>query len=444
MGLGGFGGGVDVVKFAHKAGAEVAVTDLKPEEKLRKALEQLKDLAGIRFRLGSHSADDFEQADIVIANPAVPDDNEFLRLARAHGKFVTSQVNIFFELCPALIVGVTGANGKSTTAALAAHLLCAGTGQSGFAFRRVWLSGNIGNAPMLEALEQIRSNDLVVLELSSFQLEQLAWIEKAPHIAVLTNLTPNHLDRHGSFENYCAVKENIFRFQRPSADEPAVSLFNGEDRIASQWFEKYKGQPGRVCIRFFADDVPKRVRDKFNLPGRANLANLAAAWTIAKYFDVDDERIEQALTAFKSLPHRLELVATVDGIRWFNDSISTTPASSIVALEAFEDPKIIIAGGYDKALPFDQLGAKIAADAKAAILTGTTAHKIAEAIRTCPQNRARIEFTDSLAAAVEKAHELAEPGDVVLLSPACASYDMFDNFEHRGREFVRLVRNLSR
>ncbi len=455
MGLGRFGGGVDCAEFAVRAGAKVIVTDLAPAAQLSDSIGKLEEFPDIEFHLGSHDPADFKQADIIIANPAVPGDNEFLELARRHNKFVTSQINIFFELCPAQIIGITGANGKSTTAALTDHLLKNTTYDIRHTtYENVWLSGNIGNQPLLTVIEKISPDDLVVLELSSFQLEQLAEPafagmspprkrgQKAPKVALLTNLTPNHLDRHGTFANYCAAKENIFKFQKLNDNYPAVSIFNAEDKIAAEWFEKFNKDAGRICIRFSTDDVSKEIRDSFTLPGRANLSNLAAAIAIAKYFGIDDDGIKNSLPEFKPLPHRLELVEEINGVRWYNDSIATTPQSAIAALEAFDKPRIIIAGGYDKNLPFDELGRKIAANAKAAVLLGQTTHKIASAIQLFPQAGTKIQIVDSLSEAVESAARLAEPGDVVLLSPACASYDMFENFQHRGREFTKLVRAL--
>jgi UDP-N-acetylmuramoylalanine--D-glutamate ligase len=443
MGLGRFGGGVDVARFACDAGAKVTITDLASADDLSDSIKQLEECPHIEYHLGSHESSDFEQADIVVVNPAVVPDNEFLKVARERNKFITSQINIFFELCRARIIGITGANGKSTTAALTAHLLKAGPGQEGFKYRHVWLSGNIGNEPLLTVVDEIGPNDLVVLELSSFQIEQLAQIEKGPQVTLLTNLTPNHLDRYGTFANYCVAKENIFKFQQLNENEPAVSIFNAEGEIGAEWFEKYKSDGGRTCVKFSTGDVNEGIRKQFSLPGRANLSNLAAAIAIARYFGVTDEWIKNSLPEFRALPHRLELVAEIDGVRWYNDSKATTPEGAIVALEAFEQPRIIIAGGYDKQIPFDELGEKIAKEAKAAILLGQTAEKIAAAIRACPDNQAKIEIVGSLAEAVEEAKQLATGGDVVLLSPACASYDMFDNFEHRGREFIRLVREVS-
>ncbi len=431
MGLGRFGGGVDAAKFAAGTGARVIVTDLASEEKLGNSIRQLEKFAEIEYHLGSHEPADFEQADVIIVNPAVPSDNKNLQLARQCGKVITSQIGIFFQLCPAMIIGITGSNGKSTTTALAAHLLKSANKGN------VWLSGNIGNEPLLTILDKINRKDIVVLELSSFQLEQLAEIKKAPDVSLLTNLTPNHLDRYGTFANYYAAKENIFKFQEPDEKCHAVSIFNAEDKIAAEWFEKYKTDAGRTCIKFSTDDISEEIRESFPLPGRANLSNLAGALCIARYFGIEDEKIIKRLPNFKGLPHRLELVAEIKGVKWYNDSKATTPQSAVNAIEAFDQPIIIIAGGYDKNLPFDEFGRKIAEKAKAAILLGQTAEKIASTIR-----KTKIEVVKSLDEAVNSAGQLAESGDVVLLSPACASYDVFDNFEQRGKEFTRLVSEL--
>jgi len=451
MGLGRFGGGIDVVKFVHKASAEVTVTDLLSKDKLTESINQLKDYQGINFHLGGHQKSDFENADIIIANPAVPHDNEFLQIARKNKKLVTSQIEIFFQLCPAKIIGITGSSGKSTTAALTFHLL-----RNSISGRKVYLTGNIGNQPMLCLLDKIKPRDLVVMEISSFQLEQLSNIKKAPHISLLTNLAPNHLDRHKTFENYCSAKENIFKYQKLDENNLSVSIFNAEDKIANQWYEKYKNDTGRICQKFSEDDITDDIKNCFKLPGRANLANLAAAVAIAKHFGIDEDRIKKALPSFKALPHRLQFVAEKNGICWYNDSKATTPESTIAAIASFDKPIILIAGGYDKNVSFDSLGLEIVKRAKAAILIGRTAPKIASAIRNLSggalaktdtqyaSRNTKIIVADSMADAVAKAHGLAESGDIVLLSPACASYDMFDNYEHRGREFTRLVSESNR
>jgi UDP-N-acetylmuramoylalanine--D-glutamate ligase len=439
MGLGRFGGGVDAARFASKVAAKTIVTDMAKPEELGKALAELNDCPNIVYHLGGHKAEDFETADILVVNPAVNPNNQLLKLAAQHGRLVTSQINIFFEMCPSPIVAITGANGKSTTTALTAHLLRAGLGQKDFNFTNVWLGGNIGNEPLLSVIDQIKATDIVVLELSSFQLEHLAQIKKAPHVSLITNLTPNHLDRHGTFEAYCAAKETMFSLQMLDKKNPAVSVFNGDDPITTKWFNKYKDDSGRTCYLTKADDVTEMFRKAFPLPGKANLENLAGAMAIAKHFNVSDKHLLEAIPKFKSLPHRLELVATINDVRYYNDSIATTPQSVMVALDAFSQPKIIIAGGYDKHIPFDELGEQMAQKAKAVILIGQTADKIRDAIRAVPKTTTIIEMADSMADAVAAAARLAEPGDVVLMSPACASYDMFENFQQRGQIFRDLV-----
>jgi len=442
MGLGRFGGGVDVAKFAAGAGAKVVVTDMASAEGLESSIKQLEEFPDIEYHLGSHDEADFKGADVIVVNPAVPPDNKFVKIAKEHKKIIASQIGIFFQLCPAEIIGITGANGKSTTATLTAHLLRKTRDEGrGTREEKVWLSGNIGNEPLLTMADQIKPNDLVVLELSSFQIEQLAEIGKGPEVALLTNLTPNHLDRYGTFAKYCDAKENIFKFQKLNGSRPAISIFNAEDEIAVEWFEKYKGDTNRVCVKFSADDVSEEMRDSFPLPGRANLSNLAAALRVVRHFGGKDDKIEKSLPGFKGLAHRLEFVAEINGVKWYNDSKATTPISAIAAIEAFDKPVIIIAGGYDKNIPFDEFGGKIAEKAKAAILLGQTAQKIADSIAAGPE-KPKIEIVDSLAKAVGLAKKLAARGDVVLLSPACASYDMFDNFEQRGKQFCDLVHQI--
>jgi len=447
MGLGRFGGGVDAARFAAGAGARVLVTDRAAPEQLRESMEQLSDLPNVEFRLGLHDPEDFATADVVIANPAVPPDNEFLQMAHRGGKSVTSQMGLFFDFCPATIIGITGANGKSTTASLTAHILERArprTTEPGYG--KVWLSGNIGDKPLLTILDQIAPRDLVVLEISSFQIEQLAQVRKGPHVALLTNLTPNHLDRYGTFEAYCQAKEHLFRSQPLDGRSRGVSLFNAEDAIGRIWFERYRGEPGRTCRLFSADDVSEEVRSSYPLPGRANLSNLAAAMAIARCFDVSDETIRDCLSQFRGLPHRLELVRDTNGVRWYNDSKATTPEGTMVALAAFDCPKILIAGGYDKHTPFDELGKVIAAGTKVVILLGQTAEKIARAIRTAQASDGTVDIhlVASLEEAVGLANRLALAGDVILLSPACASYDMFENYQQRGRLFAELASDLNR
>ena len=438
MGLGSFGGGEDSAMFCAKAGAKVLVTDLAGADKLAKTLELLEGLA-IEYRLGEHRDEDFTSADIVIVNPAVPPGNRFVQAAQDSGVLVTSQVELFFEMCPAPIVGITGANGKSTTTSLTAHLLTAGIGQAGIGYKKVWLSGNIGNRPLLGVLDEVTASDLVVLELSSFQLELLGRIKKAPVASVITNLTPNHLDRHGTFEAYCEAKRGIFEFQPMDVKRPCLSVFNGEDEITRQWFEHYKNQAGRKAMLFNADDVPAALAERFVCPGRANRSNLAAALAVATHFGVSQERIAEAVATFRPLDNRLQLIGQKRGVRYYDDSKATTPVSTMAALNGIDEPKILIAGGYDKGIDFSELGSCIARRAKAVVLIGQTAPKIEKAIVDAGPSSVVIQHAATMPEAVSVCNSLAVPGDVVLMSPACASYDMFVNYVQRAKVFAEAV-----
>ncbi len=434
MGLGRFGGGVDSSLFAAKCGGDVLVTDLASEDQLGDSLAALADV-DVRYCLGRHETKDFQDADILVVNPAVPVDNEYVRLARQGGALITSQIELFFQLCPAPIAGITGANGKSTTTSLTAHLLGAGVE------RRLWLGGNIGHQPLLDIVDQITKDDIVVLEISNFQLEQLAQIQAGPHVALITNLTANHLDRHGTFEAYCRVKEGIFKYQTPNPSCPAISIFNAEDSITRAWYQKYLHEAGRRSLAFSADDVPDAYAGRFHLPGRANRSNLAAALAIVSCFDADPAKVAAAIDTFKGLPQRCQFVAETRGVRWYDDSKATTPVSTMAALNGIDEPKILIAGGYDKQISFAELGACIARRAKGCVLIGQTADKIAQAIEQGGSG-VLIQHVCSMDQAVSKAAEMAESGDVVLMSPACASYDMFQNYIQRSEAFVRAVESL--
>ncbi|NLW84998.1 MAG: UDP-N-acetylmuramoyl-L-alanine--D-glutamate ligase [Phycisphaerae bacterium] len=441
MGLGSFGGGEDSAMFAAKAGARVLATDLSGPNKLAAALKSLDGLP-IEFRLGEHREEDFTSADIVIVNPAVPPDNRYVRLAEKHKALVTSQVELFFQMCPASIAAITGANGKSTTTALSAHLLTAGVGQSGIGWKQVYLSGNIGHHPLLGLLDELAADDLVVLEISSFQLEQLARIKKGPDAAVITNLTPNHLDRHGTFEAYCRAKETIFKYQPLDVQRPCLSVFNAEDPITRAWFTKFHTQSGRTSLAFCPDDVPDALAAVFKCPGRANRANLAAALAVASHFGVAPDRIAAAVATFCPLDNRLQLIAEKHGVRWYDDSKATTPVSTLAALEGIDEPKILIAGGYDKGIDFSELGKCIARRAKAVVLIGQTAGKIEQAVRAAGSSAVIIKHAATMPEAVVVCNALAAPGDVVLMSPACASYDMFTNYIQRANAFITAVNAL--
>ncbi|MBL7106433.1 MAG: UDP-N-acetylmuramoyl-L-alanine--D-glutamate ligase [Phycisphaerae bacterium] len=441
MGLGRFGGGLDSAKFVACSGAEVTVTDIQNADDIAESLDGLSGFGGIKYHLGGHVEKDFEQADIVIVNPAVLKNNKYLKIAKENGAAVTTQINIFLEKCPALLIGITGSNGKSTTAALTYHILKGAEGNKGVSYRKAWLGGNIGDRPLLCVLDQIQTDDVVVLELSSFQTDYFDKTALSTHMALLTNLTPNHIDRHGSFQDYCEAKEKLFTYQRIDPERRCGCFFCRDDRIGTEWHNKYKQL--RECNFFCGDDLSDKIKKGFKLVGRANLNDLAGAAAIAKSLGINDEIIN--VSEFKPLSHRLEFVLEADGVRWYNDSKSTTPQSLCTAIESFDSPVILIAGGYDKGVSFDQMGAEIAKRCKTVILMGQTAKSIEKAIVNAPDSagsNVRIHIAGDMAEAVCKARQDAEFGDCVVLSPGCASYDMFDNYQQRGAEFVRMIKGL--
>ena len=420
VGLGRFGGGIGVTQWLCTQGADVTVSDRASAEDLAGSVAQLDGL-DVKLRLGSHDPDDFLNADLLVVSPAIPQDIPPLRAAAEAGVPLTSEMNLFIERCEAPIIGITGSVGKSTTTAMIGEILS----------RKftVHVGGNIGKS-LLGQLDEIKLDHLVVLELSSFQLDQAEALAVSPHVALVTNLTPNHLDRHGTMEAYCRAKQNIFRFQKPSD----LLILNSDDPETAGWAEL---APGRVD--FFN---PGGEAFELQVTGQHNQYNAQAAWAVAREFGIDRSTASEVLLQFEALSHRLQLAAEGRGVRYYNDSKCTTPGGLIVALEAF-DPRtaIVIAGGSDKGVSFDKMGAAIARRAKGLVVIGSTADRIAESVEKarCDAEPSVHQAAD-LKTAVETASQTAEPGDVVLLSPACASYDMFTNYQQRGDQFVELAR----
>ena len=489
MGLGLFGGGVGAARFLIRQGAFVTITDLRSDHVLTESLKALKGLP-IAFRLGEHREADFREADVVVVGPAVPKESPFLQIARKAGTTVVARDNLIFQWCPAPILGVTGSNGKTTTVSLI-----------GAMFRSVHpgtvVGGNIGGS-VLDRIEKIQADTPVILELSSFQLEDIREIGMSPHIAVVTNLSPNHLDRHGTFAEYVRAKKGIICHQRAddvailNYDDPAVRLWAGECPGKVVFFSARGPLPegvfvrdGRIVVRLNSTPlVPRRpLRTQRNtqeqkrtsdackisalsacsavrsfqeeaedicgteeliLPGRHNIENALAATTAAWIGGVGKGPIAEVLRSFEGVAHRLEFVREIQGVRYYNDSIATTPESVIAALDSFEGGIVLIAGGSDKGISFDHLADEIVRKAKAVVLIGTTASEIAALVEARRGSRVHPFVTrcDSLAEGVRRAQEWAQNGDVVLLSPACASYDMFRNFEDRGNRFKALVEKL--
>jgi UDP-N-acetylmuramoylalanine--D-glutamate ligase len=448
MGLGLFGGGVGAARFLAKAGARVTVTDIKPADELAESVAQLIGLP-IEFHLSGHREAHFRDTDLVVVSPAVPSDSPFLALARQHGVPLESEMALFFRYCRASILGITGSSGKSTTTALTHTILAKWLGP------KAWLGGNIGRS-LLEDLDAIASDHLVVLELSSFQLQDLDRLARSPHISVVTNLAPNHLDRHKDLAEYIAAKKTILRYQR----EGDFAVLNADDPEVAQWGRGIQSKPVFFSVRnllkrdafvengqiVFADAEDTHTicpASELRLPGPHNLANALAATAAAWLAGARQDAIRDALRTFPGLEHRLEFVAEVGGVRYFNDSKATTPEASCIALRAFDAPIVLIAGGYDKGAPFDALAAECAQRAKHVVLIGKTAQKIAALIEAKRQgNSPSLTLAPSFPDAVAAARAAANPGDVVLLSPACASYDMFRNYEDRGNQFKLLVSRL--
>ena len=450
MGLGSFGGGIAAVRFLASQGALVTVTDLKPAGDLSAARAQIADCLGVEQHLGEHRDADFRDADLVVASPAVPKESKYLQLARDTGVRVTSEMNLFWERNRGRTICVTGSNGKSTTTAMIHTLLSTGA-------QKAWLGGNIGQS-LLPVVDEIQPDDWVVLELSSFQLDDLAELKPNPHIAVVTNFTPNHLDRHGTVDAYRAAKQNILRWQ--TADRFAV--LNQSDRDLSTWRTSARklwfgredeGRQGLFAVGF--DTYKRRALFRFgpreqvlplgrwlSLPGLHNFQNALAATCTALLLGTSPAQLEAGLTRFEGLPHRLQLVAETAERKFYNDSKATTPEAAILALDAFQSPVVLLAGGYDKGLDMAELARGIVARrVKGVALLGQTAEKLKHLLRQFdPEGRVPAKTHVTLEAAFQWAAAQSAPGDVVLLSPGCASYDWFPNYEARGEEFTRLAR----
>ncbi len=430
LGLGRFGGGVGVAQWLRSRGARVTVSDRAPAEKLAESVAALAGL-DITLHLGGQQSDDFTTPDLLVVSPAVPSQAEPLRLAAAAGVPRTTEINLFIARCPAAIVGITGTVGKSTTTAMIGEILSAKL--------PTHVGGNIGRS-LLSELGQIRPDHAVVLELSSFQLDQLPEIGISPHVALVTNLLPNHLDRHGTMEAYGQAKKNIFRFQRPGD----VLILSAADDLTRGWARE--AAPG-VRVEYFD---PAGEPFELSVVGEHNQANAQAAWAVARQFGVTREQAAAALKAFAGLEHRLQFVAEIGGVRYFNDSKCTTPEGAIVALGSFPARSaIMIVGGYDKHVGLDALGAALAERAKAVVTVGATAGAIEAAIAArqpetaadhAPADSPPVIAAESFEQAVALARQAARPGEAIVLSPACASYDMFDNYEQRGLRFVQLVK----
>jgi UDP-N-acetylmuramoylalanine--D-glutamate ligase len=432
MGLGTFGGGVGTVRFLVQRGAIVTVTDLRSAEELAGPMAQLADTPPAAWHLGGHRDEDFRNADLLVVSPAVPKEAPHLRLAREVSIPITSEMNLFWEHNRGRTVCVTGSNGKSTTTALTHALLSAAIWTGDVPARRCWLGGNIGRS-LLPEVDEITPDDWVVLELSSFQLEDLAELKPAPAVAVVTNFSPNHLDRHGTVAAYRAAKQNLLRWQTSEQ----IAVLNQDDPDVSRW-------PTAAKTLWFgarADGFDQKLlREWLPLPGEHNLRNAQAATCVAIALGAKPDSIRRGLQEFQPLPHRLQFIAEVAGRRFYNDSKATTPEAVQLALASFEAPIVLLAGGYDKGIDLASMARAIAERTKAVALFGQTAAKLETLVRLCDiTGRVAIHRAANLAEAFAWSNRQAVVGDIVLLSPGCASYDQFQNYEQRGAEFIRLI-----
>ncbi|MGQ9598678.1 MAG: UDP-N-acetylmuramoyl-L-alanine--D-glutamate ligase [Anaerolineae bacterium] len=464
--------GIALSRFLAERGARVTVTDAKPTEALTEGMAALAQFP-IRYALGGHPLELLDAADILFVSPGVPLEIPLLVEAQRRGLPMSSETRLFTRLCPAMIIGITGSSGKTTTTTLAGEMLNA-------AGIKTWVGGNIGR-PLIGLLNQIQPDDLVVMELSSFQLEFFApWpagtlgqgVEGSPQdvlldprgwspsIAAILNITPNHLDRHPSMEAYIAAKAHLINYQQ-TGDAAILGLDNPVTRwmgetIATQqrvlWFsleqevEEGAFLRGKTLVLRLADQEQVVCQtEEIRLLGRHNLANILAACLLAATAGAPIETLRRVARTFRGVEHRLELVRVRNQVRWYNDSIATSPERTVAALHAFDDPLILLAGGRDKHLPWEEMAALTWRKVRHLILFGEAAPVIEAAMRICRPSvpgPCQIHHAGKLDHAVELAAALAQPGDVVLFSPGGSSFDAYRDFVARGEHFRQLVAEL--
>ncbi|MDE3108473.1 MAG: UDP-N-acetylmuramoyl-L-alanine--D-glutamate ligase [Acidobacteriota bacterium] len=433
--------GIVASLFAAGYGASVTATDEKPESDLRETAERLR-AAGVTLQLGTHLRDAFIEQDLIVVSPGVPSKLPLLQLARSRGIPVWSEIELAWRFLRGKLVAVTGSNGKTTTTALIAHILKT-------ASIPTLVGGNIGT-PLLSLVETSTDSTVTVAEVSSFQLETIDAFR--PEIGVLLNLTPDHLDRHASFAEYAAAKMRMFDNQI----ERDVALLNADDpevarRMPSRprmyWFSREKRvaqgaflRDGQICFRDHGNEFALARRGEIPLRGEHNVENVLAACAAAYLAGAEPAAIAAGVKSFRAVEHRLEFVAEISGVSYYNDSKATNVDAALKAIEAFPGSLFVILGGKDKGSPYTPLRDPLRARAKVALLIGAAADKIAAdlsgAVPCIP--------VGTLERAVEFAAETAHAGDVVLLAPACSSFDQFENYEHRGRVFKELVAKLEK
>lgn len=455
MGLGLHGGNEGLIRYLVSQGAHVKVSDMKTKEDLMPTVDRLSDL-DISYRLGGHSWDHFADADMIFINQAVKPNSLWRKRIERSGIPTSTETNLFFENCPAPIIGITGTNGKSTAATLVYEILKKGYEESE---RNVFFGGNIGGS-LLTDLDKITEKDLVVMELSSFQLKDLEMVKKSPHISIILNITPDHFDYHKDFASYVAAKKNIFKFQEATDflilnfDQKIVRRLSNEAESRSIFFSCEKRLKNGAYIKdnfIFAclHGGCKKIirRKKIRLKGEHNLQNVLSAIACANIYKVDRKKIRAAISEFKALPHRIEFVSEISGAKYYNDSKATTPESTIAALSSFSAPIILLCGGSEKYSKFGRMSREIIKKCKAMMVFGQTKIRIKGSIEKNFQlvekprlKRENVFICEDMKEAFEKAKLIAKSGDIVLLSPACASFDQFANFEERGDKFKKMVK----
>lgn len=431
--------GVATALFSAGYGATVKATDEKPEAELGDVPERLR-AAGVTLELGGHNPASFLEQDLIVLSPGVPAHLPELDRAREAGIPVWSEIELAWRFLRGKLVAITGSNGKTTTTSLVAHILKS-------AGIPTLMGGNIGT-PLLSLVETSEDTSVTVAEVSSFQLET---IEKfRPEIGVLLNLTPDHLDRHASFEEYAKAKMRMFENQIErdaailNADDPEITK-RMPSRPRLYWFSRQKRvaegayiRDGQIVFRLEGDEIPLVRREAIPLRGEHNAENVLASCAAAFLAGAAPAAIANGVKTFRGVEHRLEFVAEINGVSFYNDSKATNVDATVKALEAFPGPIFVILGGKDKGSPYAPLRNLLHERARAALLIGAAAEKIASEI----SGAVPVTQADTLERAVQLAFERANPGDVVLLAPACSSFDQFENYEHRGRVFKQLVAQL--
>jgi len=432
--------GKALARFAVEAGAQVTISDLRSPEKLAEILADLRDL-DIAYVLGEHPMSLLDKTDMLAISGGVPADAPLVQAARARGVQITNDSQEFMKRAPTAVIGITGSAGKTTTTAL--------TGIMGqVAGRRTWVGGNIGR-PLIADLHKMQPDDMVVQELSSFQLE--IWTQ-SPHVAAVLNITPNHLDRHKTMAAYADAKANILRYQS-AAD---VAVLSNDDLGAMSLTDVVQGRLRTFSLRGVVEDGAF-VRDgqiwlrnghetavcpltDIQLRGQHNVLNVLAAVTLADSVGIPADAMRQAIRTFRGVEHRLELVRVRHGVRYVNDSIATAPERALAALASFNEPLILLAGGRDKDMQWDEWTRQVAQRVKHVVLFGALAEMLEKRLAQAGyESMTRVE---GLETAVSTAAAIAQPGDVVLLSPGGTSFDAFDDFAQRGERFRALVENL--